>query len=304
MKLKKNKENTVVSVRPKKQRVYNVGLHRVRVGILWLLFIGAFAFAIYKNFTAIDRIETVTVERIEEKVVSTQAVEEYVKDFAAVYFGWTADTVSERQENLTGYLGDDLLRYAVNMLQVNVTNSSEVYKNEIWNVEKTDVHSYRVRFLIGQRITNKSGTKLLSSGYETEVYVDDAGDMVISKLPVKTTLPKKSDYQKAAPVAVEAVDADVQAEILEFIQDFFGIYPSAARQDLKYYADADVVPVINDGSYRLSAVDAAVITAYATDTAQVDVTVTYASTATEANETYQYTLTLKKLETWKITAMQ
>ena len=40
--------------KPKKLRVYTVNSHKPAVIVLWLLFICGFAFAVYKNFTAID----------------------------------------------------------------------------------------------------------------------------------------------------------------------------------------------------------------------------------------------------------
>lgn len=304
MKLKKTKEPTEVSrIRPAKKNGHG-GLRRLRIGLLWCVFIAAFAFAIYKNFTAIDRIETVTVERIEEKVVSTQAVEEYAKDFTATYFSWSADTISDRTQSLRHYLNDTLLTYAVNMLPVNVQNRAEVWKNEVWDVVQMDEHIYRMQMWVGQTITNKSGSKMISSGYEVEIYADDAGNMVVTKLPTVIELPEKSSYVKAAPTEAKNMDAAAKAEVLGFLEDFFGVYPAATKQDLKYYADAGVMPVIGDAGYQLSAINEAVITELGTDAAQVHVTVTYTRTATEASETYQYTLTLKKVETWKITAMQ
>ena len=40
--------------KPKKLRVYTVNSRKPAVIVLWLLFVCGFAFAVYKNFTAID----------------------------------------------------------------------------------------------------------------------------------------------------------------------------------------------------------------------------------------------------------
>ena len=50
-----DKEVKVKEKKEKKQKGKSYGLHKGRTTVLWLLFISAFAFAVYKNFTGIDR---------------------------------------------------------------------------------------------------------------------------------------------------------------------------------------------------------------------------------------------------------
>ena len=92
--------------KPKKLRVYTANSRKPAVIAMWLLFVCGFAFAVYKNFTAIDT-HTVHVER---RVEDTSGVEAFVRNFAKAYYSWSnnKDSVAQRTDALTGYLTEDL----------------------------------------------------------------------------------------------------------------------------------------------------------------------------------------------------
>lgn len=289
----------------KKQRSeVTVGLHRKRVYLLWGIFIAAFVFAIYKNFTAIDRITTVETQTVKEKVVNTQPMEEYAKAFLDVYFSWDGESVSDRAELLEEYLDDELLMYAKNMLPAKPENESSVYRNEVWEVEKETDNEYRVVIRLGQKITEDKSTKYLDHAYETWVYVDDAGDMLITKLPTAAQLPEKTEDAMKRIAEADHLDRELKDEIGEFLEDFFKVYPTSSEKELKYYANEGVMPIIEDGSLELLGIDEVIVTAAEDDSAEVSVTVTYDQAATDTSQTFQYQLALKKMDTWKITEMK
>ena len=71
-----------------KEKVKHEGLHSKRVIFLWVLLGVSLVFAIYKNFTAIDRHTVHEREMIEEKLINTNGIENFVKGFVKEYFSW------------------------------------------------------------------------------------------------------------------------------------------------------------------------------------------------------------------------
>lgn len=80
----------------KKLRVYKVNTHKKTVITLWVLLAVSFCFAIYKNFTAIDVHTVHETKVVEEKIVDTHKIENFVEDFAKAYYSWeqTANVVN------------------------------------------------------------------------------------------------------------------------------------------------------------------------------------------------------------------
>lgn len=66
----------------KKLRVYTVNSRKPAVIAMWLLFVCGFAFAVYKNFTAIDTHTVHEKEIVERRVEDTSGVEVFVRNFA------------------------------------------------------------------------------------------------------------------------------------------------------------------------------------------------------------------------------
>ena len=94
----------------KKPRVLSIGTRRPVVIALWALLICAFAFAVYKDFTAVDTHTVHETTVVQEEVTDTNAIESFVTNFAKVYYSWeqSADSIERRTENLKYYLTDEL----------------------------------------------------------------------------------------------------------------------------------------------------------------------------------------------------
>ncbi len=83
----------------KKPRVLSIGTRRPVVIALWALLICAFAFAVYKDFTAVDT-HTVHETTVVQESTDTNAIESFVTNFAKVYYSWeqSADSIERRTE--------------------------------------------------------------------------------------------------------------------------------------------------------------------------------------------------------------
>ena len=78
------KEENQKKQKEKKLKVYKVNTHKKTVIALWVLLAVSFLFAVYKNCTAID-IHTVHEPKvIEEKIIDTHKIENFVENFAEV----------------------------------------------------------------------------------------------------------------------------------------------------------------------------------------------------------------------------
>ena len=122
----------------KKEKVKHEGLHSKRVIFLWILLGISLVFAVYKNFTAIDRHTVHEREIVEEKLISTNGIENFVKGFVKEYFSWenTKEGMDLRIKKLEEYADEEVIHSVQGMFPEEVTNRSEVYKLDIWNVEK------------------------------------------------------------------------------------------------------------------------------------------------------------------------
>ena len=73
----------------RKSRVsLSIGTRRPVVIALWALLICAFAFAVYKDFTAVDTHTVHETTVVQEEVTDTNAIESFVTNFAKVYYSW------------------------------------------------------------------------------------------------------------------------------------------------------------------------------------------------------------------------
>lgn len=185
----------------KKLRVYTVNSRKPAVIALWLLFVCGFAFALYKNFTAIDTHTVHEKEIVERRVEDTSGVEAFVRNFAKTYYSWSnnKDSVAQRTDALTGYLTEDLQRLTADTVKSDVAVSSSVQDIQIWSVEQNgSENDFAVMFTVAQTISNGKKKDTVSSVYKTAVHKDDNGDMVITQAPTITGKPAKSAYTPKA----------------------------------------------------------------------------------------------------------
>ena len=286
----------------KKPRVLNIGTRWLVVIALWALLICAFAFAVYKNFTAVDTHTVHETMVVQEEVTDTNAIESFVTNFAKVYYSWeqSADSIGQRTENLTYYLTDELQALNADTVCSDVPVSSKVDDVQIWSVEKSEGNVYKVVFTVSQNVVNGEESSVITSVYEVSVYADDTGDMVIIQSPTVTGKPAKSDYSPKAAEPDGTVSAEETTEITEFLTTFFTLYPAATEQELSYYVSDGALPVIANESYVFAGLVNPVFTKSG-DTVTAHVAVQYLDQRTGMTQVSQFALQLRQVDgNWKI----
>ena len=140
----------------KKPRVLSIGTRRPVVIALWALLICAFAFAVYKDFTAVDTHTVHETTVVQEEVTDTNAIESFVTNFAKVYYSWeqSAASIEQRTENLKYYLTDELLTLNVDTVRSDVPVSSKVEDVQIWSVEEIGDKVYKIVYSVSQNVIN------------------------------------------------------------------------------------------------------------------------------------------------------
>lgn len=286
----------------KKPRVLSIGTRRPVVIALWALLICAFAFAVYKDFTAVDTHTVHETTVVQEEVTDTNAIESFVTNFAKVYYSWeqSAASIEQRTENLKYYLTDELLTLNVDTVRSDVPVSSKVEDVQIWSVEEIGDKVYKIVYSVSQNVINGEESSVITSVYEVSVYVDDAGDMVIIQSPTITGKPQKSDYVPETAEPDGTVSAEETTEITEFLTTFFTLYPTATEQELSYYVSGGALPVIGNDSYVFAGLVNPVFTKNG-DAVTANVAVQYLDQRTGMTQVSQFTLHLRQVEgNWKI----
>ena len=271
---------------------------------LWMLLICAFAFAVYKNFTAVDTHTVHETTVVQEEVTDTNAIESFVTNFAKVYYSWeqSAASIEQRTENLKLYLTDELQALNADTVRSDVPMASSVQDVQIWSVEQTGDKVYKIVYSVSQKVVNGEKSNIVTSAYEVSVYRDDAGNMVIIQNPTITGKPQKSDYVPKTAEPDGTVSAQESDEITEFLTTFFTLYPSASEQELSYYVSGGALPVITNDSYVFAALVNPVYTKSG-DTVTADVAVQYLDQRTGMTQVSQFALQLKQEDgNWKIAA--
>ena len=286
----------------KKPRVLSIGTRRPVVIALWALLICAFAFAVYKDFTAVDTHTVHETTVVQEEVTDTNAIESFVTNFAKVYYSWeqSADSIERRTENLKYYLTDELQALTADTVRSDVPTASTVQDVQIWSVEEIGDKVYKIVYSVSQNVINGEESSVITSVYEVSMYVDDTGDMVIIQSPTITGKPQKSGYVPKAAEPYGSVSAQESTEITEFLTTFFTLYPAATEQELSYYVSDGVLPVIGNESYVFAGLMNPVFSKSG-DTVTADVAVQYLDQRTGMTQVSQFTLHLRQVEgNWKI----
>lgn len=286
----------------KKPRVLSIGTRRPVVIALWALLICAFAFAVYKDFTAVDTHTVHETTVVQEEVTDTNAIESFVTNFAKVYYSWeqSADSIERRTENLKYYLTDELQALTADTVRSDVPTASTVQDVQIWSVEEIGDKVYKIVYSVSQNVINGEESSVITSVYEVSMYVDDTGDMVIIQSPTITGKPQKSGYVPKAAEPNGTVFAQESTEITEFLTTFFTLYPAATEQELSYYVSDGVLPVIGNESYVFAGLMNPVFSKSG-DTVTADVAVQYLDQRTGMTQVSQFTLHLRQVEgNWKI----
>lgn len=297
----KNDKDKPEKEKKKKLRVMKVGVNRKGVIVLWVLLITSVTFGIYKNFTAIDRHTVHEKETIKEKVADTNSIEQFVKDYAEIYYSWDNNkkSLEKRLKSLENYTTDELQALNMEGVRADVPTCSKVAEVKVWNVETTEKHKYKVTFSVEQQITEGDKKKTYTSFYETTVYQETDGSMVIIQNPTIRGAYEKSGYEAKTVENDGSVDANQQEEINEFLETFFKLYPTASEKELAYYVKENVLEPINNDAYLYSESQVQGCTKEDKGV-RVKVNVTYLNQQTKEQQVSQFDLLLEKDNNWMI----
>lgn len=295
---KKDKES-----KPKKERhvpVLKVGTHKKTVIALWLVLIASVSFGVYKNFTAIDMHTVHEKEVIEQRIIDTNKIENFVKDFALVYYSWsnTQESIDKRTAAINNYLTKSLQDLNVDTVRADIPTSVAVTDVKIWDIEQAGTDDFTVTYSVEQTVTEGETSIGYTSAYMVLVHVDNNGNMVITQNPTISSTPKKSSYEPKAKESDGTVDAATTEEVTEFLETFFKLYPTATEKELTYYVSGNVLEPVNC-DYLFSEL---VNPVFIKDGEQVKVSVSvkYLDQRTKATQISQFDLTLEKDNNWKI----
>src|SRR5690625_4672831 len=178
----KKKEKQPLEVKPKKLKVRTVGTRKKTMTILWVLLIGSLAFAIYKNFTAIDQHTVHEREIIETKIMDTSAIESFTKNFVKDYYTWQneKDSIQQRVEKINDYLIEDLQALNTDTVRDDIPTSASVSGVDIWSVSPENDNSYSVVYSVDQKITEDKNSQRIRSTYRILLHKDNEENLVIT----------------------------------------------------------------------------------------------------------------------------
>ncbi|HFI0080772.1 TPA: conjugal transfer protein, partial [Streptococcus suis] len=257
--------------------------------------------AIVKNFTVIDIHTVHETKIIEKEYVDTHKVENFVENFAKIYYAWELDdkSIDNRMEKLKGYLTDELQALNVDTVRKDIPVSSSLKDIQIWTLEPDDDNAFDVTYSVDQLITEGENKKTVQSAYEVTVYVDEVGDMVLIKNPTITSIPAKSNYKPALIDNDGTVDSIMTNEINEFLTTFFKLYPTSTISDLSYYVNEGVLKPIGKDYIFQELVNP--IYNRKDNQVMVSLAVKYLDQHTKLTQVSQFNLTLEKnASNWKI----
>lgn len=288
-----------------------LGRKMYRAIFLWVLFGCGFAFAVYKNFTGIDRHTVHERKVVKEVLLDTNDLENFATDFLRAYFSWSEETSGEeREKQLKKFLPGSLLDYGMDMNRQTEKKVTSVVDNvKVWNVKKLGKEYEVTAELVYELLQRPEGEgevtkKRVEECYQVVIHSEKGKGMKVVRLPILVNVPKSSSYEPKRKVEDSMVNDSTKKEIQLFLKDFFQVYPSLKTSDLKYYASSGVMPKIGNADYELKEDPKVAILSAEKEGVQVEVFVTYQKKDSNVVQTFQYELKLKKGDNWKIVDRQ
>ncbi len=298
---KKKKQAGTEVPKEKRVRVVKENTRKKSVTVLWILLLVSLAFAVYKNFTAVDIHTVHETERIEEKLVDTNAVETFSRSFAWNYYAWenSREGLEKWQESLKSYMTEDLQKLNMSSMPSGLSTDSRVTSVDIWSVEKDKKNEYKVVYSVWQEITEGEKNQYISGTYLIRVHEDTKGNLVIVQNPAVYHAPEVSEYKPKELVSDSRL-MDKQEEITAFLDTFFKMYPTATDNELEFYVANEALPSVNMDRYQYNKLEKVVLNQGNDDTVEAVVTVSYQDTITKVIQYNQFELILQKGDNWKI----
>lgn len=293
-------KNKKVKEHRNKLKVYNVNLHKKTVIVLWSFLVISFCFAVYKNFTAINIRHEIKTTVVKDHIVDTHGIENFVKNFAKVYYTWqpSQSSIDDRTAAMKNYLTDDLQQLDIDTIRKDIPTSSVVQNVQIYSIKDDGNNKFKVVFTVDQLITNNNSNSNLISAYEVEVYVNNSGSMVIIKNPTVSSVPGKAYYKTSSIESDGNIDSSTSDDVQKFLTTFFKLYPGAGDQELSYYVKDNVLKPINNNYLFAELINP--ICKKDGDKIRVYFSVRYINKITGASEISQFDLKLKKDGNWMI----
>ena len=284
----------------KKIPVIRVGTNKKSVIVLWIILILSIAFGVYKNFTAIDKHTIYEKEVIEQKIIDTNGVENFVKNFAKEYYSCESnkESIERRTVKINEYLTKELQELNRDTVRSDIPTSSSVKDVQIWSVNQIKENEYEVKYSVEQTIKEGEETKDIISSYEVVVKTDNNGNMIIIKNPTLSKMPEKLNFEPKKEETDSTIDQKTIKEITEFLNTFFKLYPTASKIELEYYVKEDVLKPIK-GEYMFLELVNPIFTKDG-KYIRVLTNVKFIDKQTKAIQISQYILNLEKEKNWII----
>ncbi|MEX1436575.1 conjugal transfer protein [Enterococcus sp. C71] len=292
---RKEKRNKV-----KKVPTIKVGTHKKKTTVLWVLLLASITFGVYKNFTAIDQHTTHEKEIIEQRVIDTNKIESFSRNFITVFYSWEHNqkALDQRTEKLKDYLTEDLLILNSDMVRTDIPTNSTVESIQFWDIKPIDKNNFEVLFTVNQDITEQKKKQTTHSAYTLTIHVDDEENMVIIKNPTINSIPTKSKYKPKVSDSDGTVDAKTTEEIDSFLKTFFKLYPKANEKELSYYVNNQALKPINREYQFLELISSNY--SLKNDQVVAQISVKYLDPITKTNQISEFNLTLQKSQNWII----
>lgn len=289
---KKHKEKKIPLIR--------LGTNKKFVIFLWIVLIVSIAFGVYKNFTAIDKHTIHEKKIIEQKIIDTNGIENFVKNFAKEYYSWenNKESIERRTSKINEYLTKELQELNRDTVRSDIPTSSSVKDVQIWSVSEVKENEFEAKYSVEQTIKEGEETKDITSSYEVVVKIDNTGNMIIIKNPTLSKMPEKLNYESKNEETDSTIDQKTIKEITEFLNTFFKLYPTASKNELEYYVKGEVLKPINEDYIFSELVNPIFIKEG--KNIKVSTGVKYIDQQTKMIQVSQYKLILEKDNNWII----
>ncbi|EAD3144318.1 conjugal transfer protein [Listeria monocytogenes] len=292
---RKDKRNKV-----KKVPTIKVGTHKKITTALWILLLASISFGVYKNFTAIDQHTIHEKEVIEQRVIDTNKIESFSRNFITVFYSWEHNqkALDQRTEKLKDYLTEELQVLNADMVRTDIPTNSTVESIQFWDIKPIDKSKFEVLFTVTQTITEQDKKQTVDSAYTLTVHLDDKENMVIVKNPTVSSIPVKSSYKPKSSDNNGAVDDKTTEEIDSFLKTFFKLYPRANEKELSYYVNNQALKPVNKEYQFLELVSSNYLLKNEQVIAQISVK--YLDSLTKTTQISEFNLVLQKVDNWRV----
>lgn len=298
MKIKLERKEKRIKV--KKVPTVKVGTHKKTTTVLWILLLTSIAFSVYKNFTAIDQHTTHEREVVKLELADTTKIQSFVENFAKIYYSWEQDpkSLEQREQALESYLTPELQQLNAEIIRSDIPTASTAESIQFWSIGKEKEGEYNVLFSVEQKLTENKKIKSVSSIYQTTVYIEKSGEMVIIQNPTVTSKPTKSNYEHKIFENDSTIDAQISEEVTTFLETFFKLYPKASKKELAYYVNNQAIKPI-EKDYVFAELISPIYQKKGEEI-EVMVTVKYLDNETKMIQLSQFHLFLEKQNNWLI----